>query len=200
MDGYGTFDVFAWLLKLMSEITGQGAPALKNNKLYRMILAGIFLAVAVVLPVITGQIPQIGNALCPMHIPVILAGFFTGPWYAAAIGLAAPLLRFLISGVPVLVPKGIAMCLELSAYGMVTGLLYRTFPRKKIYIYVTLVCAMLAGRIVWGAARVVFFGLGGYEFGWAAFMAGAFLNAIPGIVIQLVAIPVLVIALQRYTN
>ena len=160
----------------------------------------MFLAAALVLPFLTGQIPQIGNALCPMHIPVLLCGFFCGPWYGLAVGFAAPLLRFAVFGMPPLIPIGIPMSLELAAYGLLSGLLYRLLPKKKLCVYVSLVTAMLAGRLVWGAARVVLYGLGKSEFGWAAFLSGAFLNAIPGILIQLLLIPALVIALEKNTK
>lgn len=169
-----------------------------KNNLKSLILAAMFLALALVLPLLTGQIPQIGNALCPMHIPVLLCGFFCGPWYALIVGFIAPLLRFMIFGMPPLVPKGVAMCFELATYGLVLGLLYNLLPKRKLNIYVSLICAMLAGRIVWGAARVILYGFGKSEFGWAAFMSGAFFNAIPGIIVQIVLIPILVMALEKY--
>ena len=168
-----------------------------RNRSYPMALSAMFLALALVLPFLTGQIQQIGNALCPMHLPVLLCGFFCGPGYAAVIGLAAPLLRFMLFGMPPPVPIGIPMCFELATYGFLAGLLYRVLPKKKTNIYVSLLCAMLAGRLVWGAARVILSGLGKSEFGWAAFMAGAFTNAIPGIILQIVLIPVLVMALAK---
>lgn len=168
-----------------------------KNKIYRMILAAMFLALAMILPFLTGQIRQIGNALCPMHIPVLLCGFFCGPWYALAIGAIAPVLRFAFFVMPPIMPTGLAMCFELATYGAVSGLLYKLLPKKKPYVYVALVSAMLCGRVVWGVARVVLFGLGKYEFGWAAFLSGAFLNAIPGIIVQLVLIPVVVITLGK---
>ncbi len=171
-----------------------------NTKLFRMVLATMFLALALVLPFLTGQLPQIGNALCPMHIPVILCGFFCGPWYALAIGFIAPLLRLLLFGMPPLIPIGIPMCFELATYGLVVGILYKILPKKKPYIYVSLITAMLAGRIVWGISRLILYGLGKSEFGWAAFMSGAFLNAIPGIIIQIIIIPILVMALNKHTK
>lgn len=170
-----------------------------NRKLYRMILAAMFLALALVLPFLTGQIPQIGSALCPMHIPVLLCGFFCGPWYALAVGFIAPLMRFALFGMPPIMPTGIAMCFELAAYGLVAGLLYRWLPKSRVNIYVSLIGAMIIGRVVWGAARVVLYGLGKSQFGWAAFMSGAFINAIPGIIVQIVLIPVLVMTLEKYT-
>lgn len=171
-----------------------------KNKILRMVLAAMFLALCLVLPFLTVQNQQLGNALCLMHIPVILCGFFCGPWYALAVGMIAPLLRFFLFGMPPIVPTGLSMCFELGTYGLVVGLLYKCLPKKKPYIYVSLIGAMLSGRIVWGIARVILMGLGQSEFGWAAFMSGAFVNAIPGIIVQIVLIPILVMALQKYTN
>lgn len=167
------------------------------NRLSNLVLSAMLLALALVLPLLTGQVQQLGNALCLIHIPVLLCGYFCGPWYGSAVGFIAPLLRFAVFGMPPLMPRGIAMSFELAAYGLVAGLLYRLLPKKKSSIYISLLGAMLVGRIVWGAVRVVLYGLGKSEFGWAAFMAGAFTNAIPGIILQLVLIPVLVMTLKR---
>ncbi len=171
-----------------------------ENKIFKMVLAAMLLALSMVLPFLTGQIPQIGKALCPMHIPVLLCGFFCGPWYALAVGFTAPLLRFALFGMPVIMPTGIAMCFELATYGFMAGFLYKRLPKKKGFIYVALVAAMLCGRLVWGVARVVLFGLGKSEFGWAAFISGAFIDAIPGIIVQIVLIPVIVMALKKNTK
>lgn len=162
-----------------------------------LIYAAVCLALCMVLPFLTGQIPQVGNMLCPMHIPVLLAGFVCGPWWALAIGLAAPLLRFVLFGMPPLFPVGTAMCFELAAYGLVSGLLYRRSPRTVSRIYLALVLAMAAGRLVWGAAMVILTGLSGSAFTWEAFLAGAFLNAVPGILLHLLLIPVIVLALRK---
>lgn len=170
---------------------------MSSIKLKKLILSGMFLAIALVLPFLTGQIQQIGNALCPMHIPILLCGFFCGPWYGMAAGFVAPFLRFLLFGMPAVMPIGVAMAFELMTYGLVSGLLYRLLPHKKAYIYVSLIGAMIAGRLVWGAARVVLYGLGKSPFGWKAFLAGAFTNAIPGIILQIVLVPFLVITLSR---
>lgn len=168
-----------------------------KSSVFKMVLSAMFMALALVFPFLTGQIPQMGNALCPMHIPIILCGFFCGPWYALTIGFFAPILRFALFGMPPIIPTGIAMCFELAAYGLLTGLMYNRLPKKKAYVYVSLIVAMLGGRVVWGVARVILFGLGKSEFGWAAFMSGAFINAIPGIVVQIILIPILVIVLRK---
>lgn len=157
----------------------------------------MFLALALALPFLTGQIKQIGNMLCPMHIPVLLCGFFCGPWYGLLVGFLAPLLRSFLFGMPVLMPTGISMCFELLTYGFVSGLLYQMLPKKKGSIYIALITAMLSGRAVWGIARVLLVGVSGAAFGWEAFLTGAFLNAIPGIIIQIVLIPILVMTLKK---
>ena len=163
----------------------------------KLTYAALFLALALVLPFLTGQIPQIGSALSPMHIPVLLCGFLVGwPW-GLAVGFIAPLLRSVIFGMPVMVPGAVAMAFELAVYGLVSGILYRLLPKKKWSIYVTLVVAMLAGRAVWGIARLIIAGLSGNSFTWALFLAGAFTNAVPGIILHIILIPVIVMVLER---
>ncbi|MCR4933232.1 MAG: ECF transporter S component [Lachnospiraceae bacterium] len=170
-----------------------------QSKIYKMVLSAMFLALALVLPFLTGQIPQIGKALSPMHIPVFLAGFFVGPVYAAVLGFVAPLLRAVMFGMPALFPNATAMAFELCAYGLFSGLLYKALPEKKINIYITLISSMLLGRLVWGAVMFTLMGLGKAEFGVQKFLAGAFINAVPGIVLHILLIPILVMALRKYT-
>lgn len=171
---------------------------MKNRILIRHpIFAAVCLALCMVLPFLTGHIPQIGSALSPMHIPVLLAGFLCGPWWALAVGAVAPLVRFVLFGMPPIFPTGVAMCFELAAYGLVSGLLYARLPKKTASIYVSLVSAMLVGRVVWGIVRVLLSGVAGEPFTWAAFMAGAFINAIPGIIVHILLIPVIVMALRK---
>lgn len=167
-----------------------------NQKWKHMVTAALCLALCLVLPFLTGQIPQIGGALAPMHLPVLLAGFLCGPWWALAIGLIAPPLRFILFTMPPF-PVYVSMAFELAAYGLVSGILYRKLPKKTGNIYVSLISAMLVGRGIWGIAMTIITGLKGNPFGWAAFISGAFLNAIPGIVLQIVLIPILVMALRK---
>lgn len=170
---------------------------LSKAQIQRMTYAAICLGLCMVLPFLTGQIPQIGSALSPMHIPVLLAGFLCGPWWAMGVGAVAPLLRFALFGMPPPFPTGAAMCFELATYGLVSGLLYRTLPKKTGSIYAALVLAMLAGRIVWGLAMVAIAGLSEVTFGWSVFVTGAFLNAIPGIVVHILLIPMIILALRK---
>ena len=162
----------------------------KTTTLLRhLVYAAVCLALCMLLPLLTGQIPQIGSALSPMHIPVLLAGFLCGPWWALAVGFVAPMLRHVWMGMPPLI-TAIAMSFELAAYGLFSGLLYRLLPKKTVNIYVSLIGAMILGRIVWGIAMVVISGVSGSAFTWSAFMAGALLNAVPGIILHIVLIPI----------
>ena len=172
----------------------------KNNHLLKMILSALFLALAYVMPFLTGQIPEIGSMLCPLHIPVLLCGFICGwPW-GLAVGFIAPLFRSLTLGMPPFFPTAVCMAFELAAYGAVAGLMHKLLPRKKPYIYCSLLTAMIVGRLVWGTAMFICMGINGGSFTFASFLAGAFTNAIPGIILQIVLIPLLVILLDRPEN
>lgn len=163
----------------------------------RMAYAAVCLALCMILPFLTGQVPQIGGMLSPMHIPVLLAGFLAGPAWAAAVGMVAPSLRYLLFGMPPLLPVGFAMTFELATYGFAAGFLYRVLPKKRGSVYAALIGAMLAGRAVWGAAAKIIYGAMGMDFTWEIFLSGAFLEAIPGIIVHIVLIPILVLALKK---
>lgn len=168
-----------------------------GKSVVKLVYAAVCLALAMVLPLLIGQIPEIGQALSPMHIPVLLCGFLCGWPYGLAVGFIAPLLRFAIFGMPPIMPTGVAMAFELATYGCLTGLLYHLLPKKIPSIYVTLIAAMIGGRIVWGIARFVLAGLSTSEFPMSAFIAGAVTNAVPGIILHIVLVPAIVIAMQR---
>lgn len=171
---------------------------MKNNaKLLRMVLAAFFLALAYIMPFLTGQIPEIGSMLCPMHIPVLLCGFLCGGQWGLLVGLTAPLFRSLILGMPPFFPVAICMAFELAAYGLIAGLLHKYLPRKKPYIYVSLLIAMLSGRLVWGAAMFIALSINGGAFSFSAFIAGAITNAVPGIILQIIIIPPVVMILDN---
>ena len=168
-----------------------------NRKFLKRVLSALFIAAAYLLPFLTGQIPEIGNMLCPMHIPVLLCGFICGWQYGLSVGMISPLLRSLTLGMPPIFPKAICMAFELAVYGAVAGLMYKLFPKKKGLICLSLVISMLAGRIVWGCAMFVCMGIKGGTFGFSAFMTEAFVNAVPGIVLQIVLIPLVVMAANK---
>ena len=168
-----------------------------NRKTLRLTYAALCLALAIVLPFLTGQVPQIGQMLSPMHIPVLLCGFLCGwPW-GLVIGFIAPPLRSALFGMPAMFPNAVAMAFELAAYGALTGVLYKALPKKPGYVYVTLIAAMIGGRAVWGVVRWILAGVRGTGFTFAAFAAGAVTGSIPGIVLHIVLVPLIVLALEK---
>lgn len=184
---------------------------MKKQPLYvkRLVLSAMFMALGLILPFITGQLQQVGTMLLPMHIPVLLCGLICGWQYGAVVGFVLPLLRYSLFGMPPIYPMGISMAFELAAYGAVIGICRKIFRRKKWFatvseskryildIYFSLVVSMICGRIVWGLVRYALASVTRQVFTWQMFVAGAFVTAIPGIVIQLILIPALMIALER---
>lgn len=171
--------------------------AKRKKQLLDLTLAAMFLAIGLLLPLLTGQIKYIGKMLLPMHIPVILCGLICGWKYGLAVGFVLPLLRNLIFGMPEY-PTAASMAFELATYGFVVGLLYsRSRWKCVVALYRCMIIAMLAGRAVWGIVQTFLLGLGENGFTFGMFITGAFLDAIPGIILQLILIPTIMIALNR---
>ena len=167
---------------------------MKNTK--RIVLSALLLSLGLVFPFLTGQIPEIGNMLLPMHIPVLICGFACGWPYGLLVGFITPLLRSFLFGMPPL-PYAIAMAFELATYGAMTGLFYKKLENFKIRIYISLLAAMVAGRLVWAVASFIIYTIQQSAFTWQIFINGALLTAIPGIILQIVLIPILVLALEK---
>ncbi len=161
-----------------------------------LVFAGLCAALGIVLPMAFHTVPNGGSVFLPMHIPVLLCGFLCGPWYGLACGAVVPLLSSLATGMP---PAPIlpGMLCELAVYGLVSGLALRAVRTKSrvANLSAALAAAMLAGRVVGGLANGFLFRAGQYTL--SAWVAASFVTALPGIVIQLAAIPLLVLGLEK---
>lgn len=167
----------------------------QHRQAIRLTTTALCIALGLLLPTVfhvfgTG----IGTAFLPMHIPVLLCGLLCGWQYGAACGILVPLLSSVLTGMPPIFPMGTSMMVELCAYGVLTGILYQKFHRN---VYVSLVGAMLGGRVIYGLVNAVFMGVAGKPYGFATFLSGAFVTAWPGILLQLVVVPLLVLTLQK---
>lgn len=178
----------------------------QSRGIKKLVLSAMFMAIGLILPFITGQIQQIGSMLLPMHIPVLFCGLICGWQYGAVVGFVLPLLRYVLFGMPPIFPTGVSMSFELAVYGAVIGLIMQQLSKRnttdsgKNYVrnlYLALIGAMLAGRIVWGLVRFILARATMQPFTMEMFMAGAFLTAIPGIIVQLILIPGIMAALKR---
>ena len=166
------------------------------NRIRRLVFTGLCVALGVVLPLALHAVPKAGNVLLPMHIPVLLCGLACGPWYGLACGAVLPLVSSLITGMPV--PAYLpAMTSELAVYGLASGLLMKwvRVNSKLARIYIALAGAMLIGRLVYGVLNALIFQAGAYSM--QLWLTGVFVAALPGIIIQLIALPALILALER---
>ena len=172
------------------------------SKTKNLVLAGLFVALTMLFPVIFGQIPGLNWTFLPMHLPVLIAGFVCGWKYGALVGFIAPLLSLLTGHQSSLV-SAIPMALELAVYGLLTGLIYLILTNKNVNlvanVYISLIISMLGGRIVYGIIKyaIVTMGISQSPYSFELFIAGTFIKVIPGIILQLVLIPILVITLKK---
>ncbi|WP_455256566.1 ECF transporter S component [Peptoniphilus asaccharolyticus] len=167
---------------------------MKNSATKELVLSALFIALGVVLPMVFHAIGA-GPVFLPMHIPVLLAGFFLSVPYAALVGILTPILSSVITGMPPMFPVLPFMVFELLTYGVVVSYMYR---KMKVNIFVALISAMVAGRI---AAGIVVWVLATFFMAKlpapTVFITGAIAKGIPGIIIQLVFIPAIVYMLKK---
>jgi len=166
------------------------------NKTKQLVYGGLCLALCVVLPLTFHSVANAGSIFLPMHIPVLACGLLCGWPYGLACGILGPVLSSVMTGMP---PAGIlpSMMLELAVYGLVSGLLSNAFRSKNsvLSIYLPLVCAMLAGRVASGIANALIFQAGSYSL--KAWLTVSFATALPGILIQLLLIPAVILTLRK---
>lgn len=169
---------------------------MQNQSTKKLVFVSLCIAIGLLLPQIVRLLPiaNAGSVLLPMHIPVLICGYVAGEKYGLLTGLVLPPLAFFLTGMPPLFPVGVSMMLELATYGLLTGLLYRLTKGK---IILPLIGAMIGGRIVYGIVNTILFGMSDIPFGMEAFIAGGFVTALPGIIIQLILIPPIVQALKN---
>ena len=162
----------------------------------RLTFTAVCLALCVVLPLALHAIPDAGTLLSPMHLPVLLCGIICGWPYGLLCGLLGPVLSSAITGMPpaAYMPP---MIVELAVYGFVSGLLMQLIRTKNLYadLYISLIAAMLVGRVAAGAAKALIFAPGSLTV--AAWATGYFVTCLPGIVIHLALIPGIVLALMK---
>lgn len=163
----------------------------KNAK--ELVWASLFLAIGIIIPYIFHATGLPGQILLPMHIPVLLCGVILGKKYGIILGILVPFLNSMLLGMPPIYPTAIAMAFELATYGLITGFLYKD---KKCNIFISLISAMLVGRVVSGIINFVLLTVGGSGFVFAAFITSTFIKAIPGVIIQLILIPSILKALE----
>lgn len=166
-----------------------------NKSIKKMTITGCCIALGIILPMAFHMIPNAGSIFLPMHIPVLLCGILCGWQYGAICGILTPFLSSTFTGMPPAAMLPAMMC-ELFTYGLTSGLLsqFVNFKNPLASTYTHLVGAMLAGRIVSGIVNALIFRVGNYSL--EIFLSAALFTAIPGILIQLIIIPILMYILK----
>lgn len=165
------------------------------NPVKKLVFTAACVALCLVLPMAFHSIPNAGQVILPMHIPVLLCGLICGWPYGGVCGLVGPLLSSVLTGMPpaAMLPS---MMVECAVYGFTSGLLMKYVRTGKAVtdLYISLISAMAAGRIAAGFAKAWIFTPGVSPFAW---VTTSLVSGIPGIVIQLVLMPLVVTALTR---
>lgn len=163
-----------------------------NINTKKLVFASAYLALSLVLPFLTGNSRELGTLLSLMHLPVLLCGFICGWQYGLVVGLVAPILRSVLFGMPPMPFVAVPMAFELAAYGFITGILYKHLPKRNSSVFISLVVAMIVGRLVNLVAS--------FLFGTPAILSSLhslFVGTLPGIIVQLILVPVAVAALNK---
>ena len=169
----------------------------KVLSVYNISVAGLLLSLGILFPLVFHILKIGGNVFLPMHFPVLIAGFFL-PWeLSGLVGLLSPLLSFLFTSMPP-VPTVFTMMGELLVYGALTSLLFRN---ARLGIYPALILSMIFGRLVslllnWLIISLIV----GKNFDFLQVASALFVVGLPGVLIQLVLIPLLVKLILKEPN
>lgn len=169
----------------------------ERNHVRNLVIAGLLLAIGLIIPYIFHSSGIAGTIFLPMHIPVLIGGFLLPPQFALLLGILTPLINSLITGMPNLFPIGIIMAFELGTYGLLASLLY---IKLKFPTVIALILSMIGGRIMVGLVVFVLAIFFAIPLEPITYVIGAITTGIPGIVIQLVLIPILIHCIARYTT
>ena len=168
---------------------------MKMSYIKRLTITALCVALCVVLPMAFHMIPNAGSVMLPMHIPVLLCGLVCGWQYGLLCGLLGPLVSSILTGMP---PMAVlpGMMVECGMYGCVGGLMMERIRTGSLYadLYISLPVAMLAGRVISGVVKALILTPGLSIAAWAT---ASFITALPGIAVQLILLPTLIVALTR---
>ncbi|MBP1745325.1 MAG: transporter component [Firmicutes bacterium] len=166
-----------------------------KNTTQEIVLGGLLLASGVILPMVFHVFGMTGPIFLPMHIPVLIAGFLLSPQLALIVGILTPLLSSIFTGMPVMFPIAVIMAFELGVYALAASIAVRKLNLSTVP---SLLIAMLSGRFAAGISVALLVQLFGIKMNALIYLKGAVITGIPGILLQLVMVPILVIAIRKY--
>lgn len=168
------------------------------SKTKRLTLTAMFLALGFILPLFTGQIPQIGSMLLPMHIPVFLCALICGYQYGVPMAFILPLIRSVLFARPNMYPEAISIAFEMAVYAFVSDFLYKHLKQKNlISLYASILIAMVAGRAVRAVIQLSLLRIKDIPYSFGMFFSGVVVTGIPGIVLQLIIVPIIINLIEK---
>lgn len=169
----------------------------KNLRTREIILAGLFLAIGILLPMLFHTVGIMGKIFLPMHIPVLIAGYLLNPLTAFILGFITPLLSSVLTGMPILFPMAIIMAFELACYGFFVSLMRREL---KLSVITSLIISMIMGRIVAFLVIFIMSNFFGIKLNPLLFIKGGIITGLPGIVVQIIFVPTVIMGLIKYNK
>ena len=169
----------------------------KQSAILNLTISAMLLALAMFLPFLTGQIPQFGRMLSPLHIPAMLAGFILPLPWAVPLAFIIPIVRSLIFSMPPMVPMAVTMAFELATYALVIGLIYKRPAKSYFSILIALIPALVIGRIVYALVFFIVMSLTAGTFNLSAVISGLTVEGLPGVIVQLLIVPPIVLAVEK---
>lgn len=163
----------------------------------RLVIAGLLLAIGIILPMIFHATGIEETIFLPMHIPVLIGGFLLPPYLALLLGMLTPLLNSLIGGMSPLFPIVVIMILELGIYGLIASIMYRRLELPSI---ISLIISMIAGRVMAGLVVFILAAFFGIQMDPMVFIIDEVTAGLPGIIIQLILIPSIIQGIVKYTT
>ena len=169
------------------------------NKTRELTIASMSLALGIILPQAFHMVPNAGIIFLPMHIPILICAFLLSPLYAFLVGTLCPIISHFVFQMPPTMMLG-QMIVELSIYGLSASIFKNIICIKNDYLktYIVLIISMLLGRLAYGLMNYFFFKASEYSF--SIWLSTAFITSLPGILIQLIIIPILVINAKKIIN
>lgn len=168
----------------------------ERNHVRNLVISGLLLVLGLIIPYIFHSSGIAGNIFLPMHVPVLIGGFLLPPQFALLLGILTPIINSLITGMPGF-PIVLIMIFELGTYGLLASVFYLKLRLPSVF---ALILSMIGGRIMAGLVvfiLAIFFAI---PLEPITYVIGAITTGIPGIVIQLILIPILIHGIVRYTT
>lgn len=173
--------------------------AVGRKAAYKTIVSAVMIALAVALPQLVHlALGQPGGVRwLPMYLPVLIGGCLLGAKWGIAVGMLSPIVSFLLtSAMGEAMPAAVRlpfMAAELAVFAVVSGLFSKKIAENGLWAFAAVIAAQLSGRLVFLGLVAAFSSLVPFT---PSMIWGQIITGLPGIAVQAVAVPLIIIALR----